>query len=221
VHATRRHGLVFFLVLLLLFLSGCKAPANPADPEPTERETPGENEDTDETDDTGETGARQDEAEDIKKEIELIVMGDSLAIRKTPGTKNKAADDILIRLKQGHAVFLQDNHNNQVEADGYIWWEVYDPASQVKGWCAAKHLASIDKQKLGTVEGSITFPSDHIPDGLTVVLEDVATGQSYSTDEIIYDGKYHFGVGFVIKVPPGNYYVYAVDPDFSDIQSLL
>ena len=209
-----KYWLVLGLVLLLLFLPGCKASPDPAinGQEPTEGGSPGENEGMDDPEDNGETGEEQHEEDNYKKDIQFIVTGDNLAVRKTPGTKDKEAQDVLARLKKDQTVYLQSTHDNQVEVDGYVWWEIYDPASKVMGWCAAKHLGSVEAQRLGTIEGSITFPSDFIPDGFTVVVEDVATGQEYRTDQVIYDSKYRFGVGFVIKVPPGSYYVYAVEP---------
>jgi hypothetical protein len=209
-----KYWLVLGLVLFLLLLPGCKASPSPVNngQEPTEGESPGGNEGVDDPDDNGETGEQQGGENDYNKDIQFIVTGDNLAVRKTPGTKDKGAEDILSRLKKDQAVYLQSTHDNQVDVDGYVWWEIYDPASKVKGWCAAKHLGSVEAPKLGTIEGSITFPSDFIPDGFTVVVEDVATGKEYMTGQVIYDSKYRFGVGFVIKVPPGNYYVYAFEP---------
>ncbi len=69
----------------------------------------------------------------------------------------------------------------------------------------------IESENLGTIEGYIVYPSDHIPD-MTIVAEEVDTNEEYTTDIIIQDSKYATGFGFLIQVPPGNYHVYAIKP---------
>ncbi len=219
-----KYWVVFTLVLLLLFtLSGCKVYNRVIGGEPVEGETPEENvNENDGAEDSQEAGEEQQAQEDIiRKDIQLMVTGDNLALRNSPGTQNKQAEDILARLKRDQAVFLQNKYDNQVEIDGYVWWEVYDPLSELKGWCAAKYLGSSSTETpgQGTIEGSITFPAEDLPDGFTVVAEEVATGREFATDQIIYDSKYRFGVGFIINVPPGNYYLYAFEPDAADFKA--
>ncbi len=226
---------VMMLILLLLLIPGCRGTRQgsgdemPADtgtkgepedrgPEKEQEQEEGtgeEAEDKQEEEDEEEKEADQEgeaEEEAFSREIQLVVTVDSLALRKTPGTEDKGPDDVLARLKEGSKVFLQDLHDNEVEADGFLWWEVYDPDSREKGWCAAQYLLYGEAHRTGTVDGSITFPGGHIPDGFTVVAEDAETGQEYKTDEIIYASKFMFGVGFSLQVPPGNYYFYAVEP---------
>jgi hypothetical protein len=205
--------LVILLALLLVFTAGCRGSRQgdeDAKPPGTNGEPGEEGEGNGEGDETGE---EPDEGEPISEDTPLVVSGDNLALRKSPGAKNKEAGDVLTRLKQGSKVFLQDHHGNGVKMDGFIWWEVYDPAAQVKGWSAAQYLLYPDALRTATLEGSITFPSSHIPPGFVVVAEDVVTGQEYKTNKVLTGSKYKFGVGFKIKVPPGDYHIFATEPN--------
>lgn len=236
----RKSLFVMLLVLLLLLLPGCggtrqgggdEVPAENGtngEPEEEDREEEGEQEeetgeetgDEQEEDDGEEVEEEEGEGKEaFSREIQLVVTGDKLALRKTPGSADKEPEDVLARLKEGQKVFLQDHHDNEVEADGFLWWEVYDPDSLEQGWCAARYLLYGEAHRTGTVEGSITFPGGQIPEGFTVVAEDAATGQEYRTDEIIYASKFKFGVGFSLQLPPGNYYFYAVEPFATDYRA--
>ena len=225
----RYYWLIVGLTLLLLFLPGCRGtPAGqgddpdpvPGQPQEEPDEEPEPVEDADDAEEDGDGGAEGEDGEEpVRNDLQLLVSGDKLAVRKTPGSQNKPGDDVLTRLKQEQKVYLQDHHDNQVKVDGLVWWEIYDSSSQAKGWCAAKYLTYLPAQRTGIIEGSITFPASEIPDGLTVVAEEVDTGQEYKTQEVLYSTIYRFGVGFLIRVPPGNYHIYAVDPDFDDFRA--
>lgn len=65
----------------------------------------------------------------------------------------------------------------------------------------------------GTVEGSLSFPSEGIPSDLTVCAEDLSTKKQYCTKEHLQDQKYDFRVGYKIEVPAGDYYVFAYLPE--------
>ena len=69
--------------------------------------------------------------------------------------------------------------------------------------------AEMTTATMGTIEGHLVYPSDHIPD-MRIVAEDADSGLQFYTTEIIEDSQYTTGVGFVLRVPPGRYYVYAI-----------
>jgi hypothetical protein len=205
--------LIIFLALLLVAVPGCRS--NPQGNNGKPPEVNGEPEGEEEGNGTGEEeeGNGTGEEDEYSLEVRVVVSGDNLALRKTPGTKNKESGDVLLRLQKGSKVYLQDHHENRVVADDFVWWEVYDDSSKTRGWSAAKFLLYDDIHRTGTLEGSITFPSSHIPPGFTVVAEEVDTGQEYKTNRVLTGGNYQYGVGFKLKVPYGNYHIYAVEPN--------
>jgi hypothetical protein len=69
-----------------------------------------------------------------------VDIGNNLFLRKTHGVDDKTAAEIIARLPRGTTLNVIDKHDNQIYADGYIWWEVSDPLSGKKGWVAAKYL---------------------------------------------------------------------------------
>jgi len=62
---------------------------------------------------------------------------------------------------------------------------------------------------LGTIEGSLSYPSEFIPFDMEVCAQNVSTRELYCTSEHIKNSKYTYGVGYKIEVPAGDYYVYA------------
>ena len=66
--------------------------------------------------------------------------------------------------------------------------------------------------KKGTIEGSFSFPSEGIPEGLKVCAENQDTKEVYCTDQHINDPKYTYGLGYILEVPAGTYFVYAMAP---------
>ena len=71
------------------------------------------------------------------------------------------------------------------------------------------------QQLLGTVEGSLSYPSEMIPKDLQVCAETLNKELVLCTDEHIVDSKYMYGEGFKLNMPPGEYYIYA-QSDFFD-----
>lgn len=64
-------------------------------------------------------------------------------LRKTPGTQNKPADDIIKTLPNGWAVKVTsttDDNDVDINLDGYRWYQVEDKTDGVTGWMAAKNL---------------------------------------------------------------------------------
>ena len=72
--------------------------------------------------------------------------------------------------------------------------------------------AGIDQS--GTITGSVSFPSEVIPD-MEVCAENVNSDQEICTTEILEEVSYTFGKGYRLDVPAGTYTVYAKLPNDS------
>ncbi len=66
--------------------------------------------------------------------------------------------------------------------------------------------------KDGTIEGSLSFPGEGIPEGMEICAENQTTKEVYCTSKHIQDLKYTYRVGYKLDVPAGTYLVYASDP---------
>ena len=64
----------------------------------------------------------------------------------------------------------------------------------------------------GTIEGSLSFPSEFIPTDMTICAEDTSTQKQYCTKDHLQDVKYTAHVGYKIEVPAGSYHVFAYLP---------
>ena len=71
-------------------------------------------------------------------------------------------------------------------------------------------------QQTGTIEGSLSYPSEGIPENMQVCAEDSKTKQNYCTSQHLKDPKYTYGVGYKIEVPVGGYFVHATVPSFGN-----
>jgi hypothetical protein len=65
----------------------------------------------------------------------------------------------------------------------------------------------------GVIEGSLSYPSEFIPDDMTIGAENLATKKIYSTNKHLKGKKYQYKVGYKLTLPPGDYHVYAQLPD--------
>ena len=69
---------------------------------------------------------------------------------------------------------------------------------------------NLKSQYFGTIEGSLGYPSEGIPDDLEVCAEHIVREEKYCTLTHIKNDKYKYGVGYKINVPAGAYYVFAI-----------
>ena len=60
----------------------------------------------------------------------------------------------------------------------------------------------------GTISGSLTYPSEMIPEDVVIYAENIETGEQFSTNEHITGDNYQYGSGYQLAVPAGTYYVY-------------
>jgi hypothetical protein len=65
----------------------------------------------------------------------------------------------------------------------------------------------------GVIEGSLSYPSEFIPDDMTICAENMATQEIFCTNKHLEGKKYRYKVGYKVEVPPGDYQVYAQLPD--------
>lgn len=61
----------------------------------------------------------------------------------------------------------------------------------------------------GKITGSISFPSEVIPDNVEVCAKNTLTDVEYCTKDRIESPKYTYGVGYILEVPVGSYLVYS------------
>lgn len=64
----------------------------------------------------------------------------------------------------------------------------------------------------GSIEGSLSYPSDYIPP-LQICAENTRTKETICTLEMIRSAQYVHGYGYVLSMPAGSYYVYAQTVD--------
>jgi hypothetical protein len=68
--------------------------------------------------------------------------GSNLFIRKSPGRTNKTSDDVIIKVPRGTRLEVINRHGESIRIDGFIWWEIKDPATNIRGWVAAEYLST-------------------------------------------------------------------------------
>ena len=68
----------------------------------------------------------------------------------------------------------------------------------------------------GTIEGSLSFPSEQIPADMLVCAETLEESLVACTEKHIKDSKYTYREGFQLEVPIGEYYVCAMVPNFGN-----
>lgn len=77
----------------------------------------------------------------------------------------------------------------------------------------------VDKNQTGTVEGSLGYPSEFIPDDMKICAEKIVTKEQYCTGIHIKDAKYQYGEGYKIDLQPGDYYVFATVPNLQNYKA--
>ena len=70
------------------------------------------------------------------------------------------------------------------------------------------NLSDNSVEVYATLEGSLSYPSDYIPE-MKICAVDTTTQEETCTKEMIVDDKYIYGTGYKLEVPLGKYKVYA------------
>lgn len=69
----------------------------------------------------------------------------------------------------------------------------------------------------GQIEGSLSYPSQGIPPELTVCAVSISEQTEFCTENHLSDPRFEpNGIGYTLKVPIGEYHVYAFLPDQPD-----
>lgn len=119
-------------------------------------------------------------------------------LRKTSGTENKPADDILKIVPNDWVLKLiskTDEDCQTVEPDEYIWWKVENPGNGVTGCMAAEKSNGSEKYLIlgdqkWAEEVSSNARADEIVDAVNYYYTDVTTQSSlYSSNDGIYGQK--------------------------------
>ncbi|MCP4746892.1 MAG: hypothetical protein GY874_12255 [Desulfobacteraceae bacterium] len=85
---------------------------------------------------------------------------------------------------------------------GFWWWQRQLMNNQL--------LPNVDnKSRNGIIEGSLSYPSEEIPDSIKVCAENISTQKEYCTSQHITSKKYTYNKGYKLEVPVGKYYVFA------------
>jgi hypothetical protein len=75
----------------------------------------------------------------------------------------------------------------------------------------------VDTPVTGTITGSVSYPSEFIPEGMTICAEPDAGTDAYCTTDLIEQTAAL--PMYELEVPPGDYYIYAYDangdPDYT------
>ena len=61
----------------------------------------------------------------------------------------------------------------------------------------------------GTVEGSLAFPGEGIPDDMEVCAQPTTSGAAICTKTQIKDPRFQYQLGYQLTLPAGDYYIYA------------
>lgn len=72
---------------------------------------------------------------------------------------------------------------------------------------------TVIKKQTGMIEGSMSYPSEGIPEEIIVCAENKTKPEVICTNQRISDKKYQYGTGYKLEVPAGEtYYVYEKAP---------
>ena len=61
----------------------------------------------------------------------------------------------------------------------------------------------------GLITGSLSYPSEGLPDDLEVCAVNTLTESQYCTNDKINSDKFTYGIGYNVEVPVGSYLVYS------------
>lgn len=92
--------------------------------------------------------------------------------------------------------------------------EIKSPSSQITPVERQNTAAPTDTgQEMATIQGSLSYPSEIIPEDMEVCAQDIDNSEIYCEFEKLESDRFDYGVGYRLQVPGGHYYVYAYIPE--------
>lgn len=67
------------------------------------------------------------------------------------------------------------------------------------------------------IQGSLGYPSEGIPEDMSVCAQDISSKERHCTDKQIQDEQFQYGKGYQITVPAGQYIVFAQVDNYSSL----
>lgn len=71
----------------------------------------------------------------------------------------------------------------------------------------------------GTISGQLSFPSEKMPDDLTVCAQNTSSQKEYCSSKKEIDEKDKFKIGYSLEVPAGEYIVYGKTISIADYKA--
>jgi hypothetical protein len=124
------------------------------------------------------------------------------SLRKTPGTQNKSADDVIKTVPNSWVVKIAsttDENGNNIDLNGYRWYKVFDATDGAIGWMAAESLIdgaiylNYNQIIQNDLESKANVQLDTKEKRTPVILSSV---DNYFTKDNLDDSLYGGGGGF-------------------------
>lgn len=116
----------------------------------------------------------------------------------------------------GHVIIIAAVAVALIGALGFVFWQNYMKVNDSTDQSTVSRSESTEEDAIelaedGAIVGSLTYPSEGIPEGVQVTAVNLETNQEYTTLEHLEGSQYRYGIGYRIVVPAGDYHVYAVN----------
>ena len=121
-----------------------------------------------------------------------------------PAPKKKGKKNKTVRRLVGAVIFLLVVIIIIVVFSGYALLE----KTAISPSTDAQQVADQFRNYYGTIEGSLGYPSDFIPE-MSICAVEIKTKESYCTMKMIENESFMYGIGYLLEVPAGSYQVYA------------
>jgi len=121
---------------------------------------------------------------------------------------------IIVALAGGGAWYYQDQQTKKQKDEAAKSQE----EAKKRGEELKKQLEELNKEneqakeeenKTGTIEGSLSYPSESIPEDMKVCAVNIMTSKETCTSKHLKSSQYTNGTGYKLEVPVGTYNVYA------------
>ena len=118
------------------------------------------------------------------------------------GERANQPEAVLAENEQPELIGGQRDEHGCLIGAGYSWCEA-------KQKCLRAWEEKCPEEEKGIIEGSLSYPSEFIPE-MKICAESSKSGETICTTDQIKNNKYAYGVGYRLEVPAGAYQVYAM-----------